>query len=645
MHTAVCRNRALWTFLIAAVLVPLLAGCFGGSSNRQAALTSPGENGAPPTTGTTAEPLVQEELAHEVSSNGTATQTAPSNLRAVPPTAAAPPQRPPGLSKPCTDDFRQVKHQGLSCHLASGFWKVKLRDGSTVITHGPDLTTTAKCCGKTDDELAADSALMDSVTPRQPVCAANNPHGNYSIIAILAWPSDVTRTKTADSFRSDIARIDGAFYQAAVESGSANGADLVFACGTSSSVRVDEVQLPTASPDASFDTILSDLRATGRYDKANEKYLVFYNAGIGPGYLGQGTLHDDETASSSNANNAGPTYAVAYNSSPDAMMHENGHTLGAVQQNSPFSTGQGHCWEDYDIMCYDDAYDNNVPISGMVIDCSSPSHYDCEHNDYFDAKIGAGQGVGTGDWLANHWNIGGCYDNWIVNRACTVTDTIAPVATAPVQTFPMNWQLGTTAVPVTLTWSGTDSGGSGLASYSLWQFTDGSTVPTQVPLPSALTTSVTRSLEPGHNYRFVVGAVDGAGNRSAWAYGPTFTLSAYQESSTSITYTGSWTRVAWSSAFGGYESYASAAGASAKLSFTGRNVTLVSPVFSTAGRAKISVDGAYLKTIDLYASSLVARVVVLSLSWSSSAAHTVTVTVEGTSGRPRIDVDAFAVMR
>jgi hypothetical protein len=634
-------------FLSVAALALFLAGCFGGSSDRHAALTSNSESGAPPTTGTTAEPPVQQDAAHEVSSGGTATQTAPSNVRAAPQAAAHPPKDPPGLARACTDDFRQVKHQGPSCHVATGLWKVKLRDGTTIITHGPDSKTTAKCCGKTADEDDADNAFMDSVTARQPVCPANNPHGNYYFVAILAWPTDVSRTKTADSFRSDISKIDGAIYQSAVESGSTNGADLVFACDTSGRVRVDEVQLPTALANSTFDTIISDLRATGRYSKTNEKYLIYFNGVIQEGLLGEGQVPDetDDTGAASNTNNTGPTYAIAYNSSPAAMMHENGHTLGAVQQNSPFSTGQGHCWEDYDIMCYDDAYDNNVPFSGMAIDCPSPSHYDCAHNDYFDAKVGAGQGVTTTDWLASHWNIAGCYDNWVVNRACTTADTTAPTATAPVQTFPLNWQLGTSVAPVTLTWSGSDSGGSGLARYELWQFTDGSTVASQIQLPSALTTSVTRSLDPGHNYRFVVGAVDGAGNRSAWAYGPTFTLSVYQESSTSIAYTGSWIRVAWSSGYGGYESYATAAGASAKFSFTGRNVALTSPMFSTAGRAKIYVDGTYLKTIDLYASSLVARVVVLPLSWSSSASHTLTVTVEGTSGRPRVDVDAFLVAR
>jgi hypothetical protein len=498
----------------------------------------------------------------------------------------------------------------------------------------------------TYDEAASNASLLDNVTPRQPVCASKNPHGNYYFVAIIASPSDQAPDKTPDALRNDIAKVDGALYQSAVESGSPNGADYVYACDSSGRIRVDQLQLPTPSYSADFDTITSDLRQKG-YNKTNEKYVVYYTTTVGAGYRGEGNLggvdnSSDETDSSTNKNNSGPSYALVYDSVPDVIMHENGHNLGAVQPTAPHSSAAGHCWDDYDIMCYDDD-GNAIPATGMSQACSS-SHFDCGHGDYFDAKIGAGQGATSGDYLDTHWNVGECYVRWIVNRGCTSGgDVVSPVAGAPVQTVALNWQLGTSVIPVQLSWTGTDSGGSGLSSYTLFQSTDGGAY-AQVPLTTALTTSTTRSLDPGHTYRFVVGAVDGAGNRSAWAYGPSFAAAAYQEANSPIVFTGAWARVAWSSAYGGYESYTTTAGATAQLSFTGQNIAVVSPAFSTSGRANIYLDGSFFKTVDLYSANLLARKVVFAARWSAVGSHSITVKVEGTSGRPRVDLDSLIVL-
>ena len=55
-----------------------------------------------------------------------------------------------------------------------------------------------------------------------------------------------------------------------------------------------------------------------------------------------------------------------------------------------------------------------------------------------------------------------------------------------------------TAVPVTISWAGSDTGGSGLARYVLWQSTNGVAYQ-QVTLASPLATSIVRSLEPGNS--------------------------------------------------------------------------------------------------------------------------------------------------
>jgi hypothetical protein len=59
------------------------------------------------------------------------------------------------------------------------------------------------------------------------------------------------------------------------------------------------------------------------------------------------------------------------------------------------------------------------------------------------------------------------------------------------------------------------------------------------------------------------------------------------------------------------------------------------------GSAQVFVDGVLKATVNLNASSTVARPQVYAFNWSTNGAHTIKVVVVGTAGHPRIDVDAF----
>ncbi len=43
----------------------------------------------------------------------------------------------------------------------------------------------------------------------------------------------------------------------------------------------------------------------------------------------------------------------------------------------------------------------------------------------------------------------------------------------------------------------------------------------------------------------------------------------------------------------------------------------------------------------MYSASTLPQQLVVSLSWATSARHTIQVVAEGTGGRPKIDIDAF----
>ena len=50
-------------------------------------------------------------------------------------------------------------------------------------------------------------------------------------------------------------------------------------------------------------------------------------------------------------------------------------------------------------------------------------------------------------------------------------------------------------------------------------------------------------------------------------------------------------------------------------------------------------------TYDTYRSTRQSRLLAYQYSWSSSGSRTIKIVVSGTSGRPRVDFDAFVVMK
>jgi hypothetical protein len=218
-------------------------------------------------------------------------------------------------------------------------------------------------------------------------------------------------------------------------------------------------------------------------------------------------------------------------------------------------------------------------------------------------------------------------------------DVAAPTTTAPTKSIAGS-TITSGKVSTHFAWSGSDSG-SGVDHYQLALSTDGGSYST---LSSSLTSpSYTRGLAPGHTYRARARAIDKAGNVGAWAYGSSFRLTAYQESSARISWSGSWHTASGTSYWGGHERYATGAAAKASLTFTGRNVAWVGSVGPTRGWARVYVNGVYVKSISLYAASAASRRVLFTRSWSSSATRTITIRVSGTTGHPRVDLDAFVV--
>ena len=158
-------------------------------------------------------------------------------------------------------------------------------------------------------------------------------------------------------------------------------------------------------------------------------------------------------------------------------------------------------------------------------------------------------------------------------------------------------------------------------------------------------TTLTQSLAPGHRYRYRVRAVDKYGNIGYWDYGATFRPAVREDTSSSITYSAAWASVPDVTARGGSLHESASALSAARTTFTGRDVAWIAERGPGHGRAKIYVDGVLRASVDLTAASDAPARVVWKRHWPSKSAHTVRIVVQGTPGRPTVDVDGFIFLR
>ncbi|GLY31386.1 hypothetical protein [Kineosporia sp. NBRC 101731] len=166
---------------------------------------------------------------------------------------------------------------------------------------------------------------------------------------------------------------------------------------------IDDVVVPQASME-STDTITVALKSMG-YDRADRKYIVWYDqdaCGVGFGAGG------NDQPQWFNLSNYGPHYAAigtgCWGWAP--TLHELLHTLGAVNSSAPHATDAGHCYDDEDVLCYDDG---DLPAGGLQQICRLPAGQpkngyaaniiDCNGDDYFNTD------PAPGSYLDTHWNV------------------------------------------------------------------------------------------------------------------------------------------------------------------------------------------------------------------------------------------------
>ncbi|MGZ4481986.1 MAG: hypothetical protein ACXVY5_07240, partial [Gaiellales bacterium] len=233
--------------------------------------------------------------------------------------------------------------------------------------------------------------------------------------------------------------------------------------------------------------------------------------------------------------------------------------------------------------------------------------------------------------------------NWSAPKASSIVlDTTAPrITAAPSVTF-ARAATGLTLLPVAVSWGGADTGGSGIARYTLQLRTDAGVFKTLRLARPALRGSI-RMLAPGHRYTFQVWATDRAGNVSTKVAGASFLLSLIQESSPAISWSSGWTTTSTTACMGGRCRRTVSLGAAATFRLTGRSVALVAGRGPVRGSVNMYADGAAAGFASEYAAGVLPHRVVYVKGFRTSAAHTLRLVVPRSG--PLIEVDAFAVIR
>ena len=223
-----------------------------------------------------------------------------------------------------------------------------------------------------------------------------------------------------------------------------------------------------------------------------------------------------------------------------------------------------------------------------------------------------------------------------------IVDAAAPTSSAVKVTPTLNQVLAADGgIPLTITWSASDAG-TGIASQQLEVRRDsGAWTPIAVTAGARSATAVFRA---GSTYSVRTRATDGAANVGGYAT-RTIQTRLREESSAKWSYSGSWTRVVKSSASGGALRRSPAAGATATTTTTALAFGLVAPRSTNHGNARIYIDGVYVATVKLDANPTGARRIVWATSWSTDTTRRITVRVQGTPGRPRVDLDALVILR
>ena len=228
-------------------------------------------------------------------------------------------------------------------------------------------------------------------------------------------------------------------------------------------------------------------------------------------------------------------------------------------------------------------------------------------------------------------------------RVAIVVDTVAPTIDRPWLGIVGDTTYSGGTFRASARWSAARDTTTSIRAYQVQWSSNGGSWGRTVALSSAAR-ATGHSFAVGRSYRVRVRARDAAGNWSAWSQAGPFAAATVQDSSSTLSKSGTWHVSRSRSWTGGTTRYAKASGASISREFTGRGVALVAPSGPKRGAARIYIDGNLARTIHLNGKRLHPRRIAFTRTWTSSESHTIRIVVVGSPHHRRVDVDAFIIL-
>lgn len=249
---------------------------------------------------------------------------------------------------------------------------------------------------------------------------------------------------------------------------------------------------------------------------------------------------------------------------------------------------------------------------------------------------GMGRSIGFTDWLYG----GGAAPTSGGSSGGSSSSTATPVISGPGLVLGPH-SVPAAGVPSLVRW-GLLSSSNGVRRYDLQMSVDGKAY-VSLALPTATATARWVTLATRHHYRFRVRAVDRSGRVGSWkVVGPRH-AGIVSDASTAIVYRGRWGTASYATYLGRRVHYTRAAGATARLRFSGSSVALIGPVGPGRGKSAIYVDGVRVAIVDQYARAFAPRRILWARN-SGAGTHTLIVKALGTRGRPTVAIDAIYVL-
>ena len=162
-------------------------------------------------------------------------------------------------------------------------------------------------------------------------------------------------------------------------------------------------------------------------------------------------------------------------------------------------------------------------------------------------------------------------------------------------------------------------------------------------LTATTTTTGTLTGTAGTVYQIHARATDQYGTVGAWSSWKTVTMPT-DDRATSFGYTGTWTTGTSTSYYGGTYKLTSTPGAKVTVTAWTDQVSVIGARSTTSGKATITIDGVLKATIDTYGATAAYRQTLATITIPYGK-HTITITNQATTGRPRLILDALAFRR